>query len=110
MSETHQFLCAICLEEGDEEFGELHPCRHKFHKECIRRWHTGALDLKCPTCRIESASLSYNVAGRHDIDLRTGFKIKTVIDYHSSRTPSDTTNSAVTNSAVGAAPWDDVRQ
>lgn len=80
MPESIQSLCSICLTEIDGEFGELSPCGHKFHRECIRQWHTCAPDLRCPTCRVESDSLSVIVAGQQKIDLRTGFKVKTLVD------------------------------
>ncbi|QLQ78828.1 hypothetical protein HG537_0B01760 [Torulaspora globosa] len=78
MAELLQSVCSICLTEIDGEFGELSPCKHKFHQECIRHWHSCAPDLRCPACRVESDS--FIVAGRHKIDLTTGFKVKTLVD------------------------------
>lgn len=85
MSKQEEYLCPICLDCGDDFIAELHPCKHRFHKMCIRKWHTYADDLKCPTCRVESESLvmDYNISDQTklvSIDLRKGFDIKTIID------------------------------
>lgn len=79
MSDSEQFLCPICLEEGDEMLAELRPCKHMFHTECIRKWHMYANDLKCPTCRIESKTLICNVAGRQEVDLCSGFRVRVAV-------------------------------
>lgn len=85
MPKQEEYTCPICLDCGDDFIAELHPCKHRFHKMCIRKWHTYADDLKCPTCRVESESLvmDYDISDqtkRVNIDLRKGFNIKTIID------------------------------
>jgi len=45
-------MCAICLEEMDEENGEIFTipiCNHKFHDPCVRRWKKEK--ATCPSCR-----------------------------------------------------------
>lgn len=45
-------MCAICLEEMDEEEGEIYTipiCQHKFHETCLRRWKKEK--ATCPVCR-----------------------------------------------------------
>jgi len=45
-------MCAICLEEMDEENGEIYTipiCQHKFHEECVKRWKKEK--ATCPSCR-----------------------------------------------------------
>jgi len=45
-------VCAICLEEMDEESGEIFAlpiCNHKFHEPCVRRWKREK--ATCPECR-----------------------------------------------------------
>lgn len=85
MQNQEEYICPICLDSGDDVIAELHPCKHRFHKVCIRKWHTYAEDLKCPTCRVESQSLimDYDISDRTkrvNINLRKGFDIKTIID------------------------------
>ncbi|CAI4053925.1 ubiquitin-protein ligase ASR1 SKDI_16G3520 [Saccharomyces kudriavzevii IFO 1802] len=76
--------CPICLadDQGDERFGCLDICKHKFHLNCIREWHKYSIDLKCPICRIESSHLLVG-EGQHavSINLKMGFMIKNTIDY-----------------------------
>lgn len=48
-------FCCICLSGLEEEGGGgetslLHPCQHKFHKECVERWFS-ACKKTCPICR-----------------------------------------------------------
>ncbi|SMN18148.1 similar to Saccharomyces cerevisiae YPR093C ASR1 Ubiquitin ligase that modifies and regulates RNA Pol II [Maudiozyma saulgeensis] len=93
--------CSICIEpilikkSNDESnsdisydtIGELLPCQHKFHSDCIRKWHTFANDLKCPICRTVSLSMSliynYNLwyEKRVKIDLNKGFLVESVLEY-----------------------------
>ncbi|KAG0668593.1 ubiquitin-protein ligase asr1 [Maudiozyma exigua] len=91
--------CSICIEpiiiksstqEKDQIYdtvGELLPCHHKFHSDCIRKWHSFATDLKCPICRTVSLSMSliYNYKmwyeKRVDIDLNKGFLVGNIIEY-----------------------------
>jgi len=45
-------MCAICLENMDEENGEVFVipiCKHKFHESCLRRWKKEK--ATCPSCR-----------------------------------------------------------
>jgi len=45
-------LCAICLEDMDEENGEIFTiplCKHKFHEGCVRLWKKEK--ATCPSCR-----------------------------------------------------------
>jgi len=45
-------VCAICLEDMDEENGEIYIiplCEHKFHETCVRRWKKEK--ATCPSCR-----------------------------------------------------------
>jgi len=45
-------VCVICLEEMDEESGEVFTipiCQHRFHDACVRRWKKEK--ATCPTCR-----------------------------------------------------------
>jgi len=49
-----EILCSICLEEMDEEEGNLitvSGCSHTFHKDCIAKWKK--MSRKCPCCRGE---------------------------------------------------------
>jgi len=51
-SDSVETLCAICLEEQDEEKGDLYivtGCSHVYHKHCISRWMEKS--RKCPICR-----------------------------------------------------------
>lgn len=91
--------CSICIEpiiiksstleknEIYDTIGELLPCHHKFHSNCIRKWHSFATDLKCPICRTVSLSMSliYNYKmwyeKRIDIDLNKGFLVGNIIEY-----------------------------
>ncbi|CAB4252065.1 similar to Saccharomyces cerevisiae YPR093C ASR1 Ubiquitin ligase that modifies and regulates RNA Pol II [Maudiozyma barnettii] len=95
--------CSICIEpiliktiheESYSEIvydtiGELLPCHHKFHSDCIRKWHTFATDLNCPICRTTSLSMSliYNYKlwyeKRVHIDLNKGFLVESVLEYDS---------------------------
>ncbi|CCK68396.1 ubiquitin-protein ligase ASR1 KNAG_0A07430 [Huiozyma naganishii CBS 8797] len=55
--------CPICMEEigPHEPLGELLPCHHKFHSDCIRKWHTTTTgEIRrplCPFCREQSETL-----------------------------------------------------
>ncbi|QLG70238.1 hypothetical protein HG535_0A01760 [Zygotorulaspora mrakii] len=78
-------VCPICLDEITDSIATLKPCNHQFHKDCIRKWHTYADDLKCPICRIESKHLEmgYKLGGYHKnikINLEKGFNIKITIE------------------------------
>jgi len=47
-----EILCSICLEEMDEEEGNIFTvpaCSHTFHIDCIAKWQKTS--LKCPCCR-----------------------------------------------------------
>jgi len=47
-----EMKCSICLEEMDEEEGNLFTipkCSHTYHKDCIARWKRQS--QKCPICR-----------------------------------------------------------
>lgn len=51
-SSTTESMCPICLEEFDEENGEVFivpGCEHKFHESCLRRWKKEK--ATCPSCR-----------------------------------------------------------
>jgi len=43
--------CAICLSEPekDVQFSEFISCKHKFHKDCLKKWLL--IKMRCPTCR-----------------------------------------------------------
>lgn len=79
------FTCPICLTDEGGLIGMLKPCKHRFHKECIRRWHLYAHDLQCPICRVESTHLLVNYTDDQKtavcIDLKKGFDARNVIDY-----------------------------
>jgi len=47
--------CSICLDdEGDEGDWRVLPCKHVFHKECLREWFCQWLHQNsCPLCRLE---------------------------------------------------------
>jgi len=52
LSSDGKIVCAICLEEMDEEEGNLFTvpnCSHSFHKDCIAHWKE--ISRKCPLCR-----------------------------------------------------------
>jgi len=49
---SSEMTCSICLEEMDEEEGNLFTipeCSHTYHKECIARWKLQS--KTCPVCR-----------------------------------------------------------
>lgn len=51
-------ICGICLDGMDNSNqGQLLPCKHSYHVQCIRNWHLHSKDFKCPTCRKDSSSL-----------------------------------------------------
>lgn len=83
------FTCPICLDDNEaniESVGTLQPCNHKFHTDCLRRWHLYAHDLLCPVCRAESNSLLVKLSGDEGmtpikVDLRKGFYAKKAIEY-----------------------------
>ena len=103
--------CSICIEpiiikssileknKIYDTIGELLPCHHKFHSDCIRKWHSFATDLKCPICRTVSLSMSliYNYKmwyeKRIDIDLKKGFLVGNIIEYENMMTSTDGTES-----------------
>jgi hypothetical protein len=51
--ETREECCAVCLEDFEEEGGDVHlrtmPCSHSFHEGCIFRWLR--VSRVCPCCR-----------------------------------------------------------
>ncbi|KAM0854116.1 hypothetical protein ACQ4PT_050638 [Festuca glaucescens] len=51
--ETREECCAVCLEDFNEEGGDVHlrtmPCSHSFHEGCIFRWLR--VSRVCPCCR-----------------------------------------------------------
>jgi len=52
LSSDGKMVCAICLEEMDEEEGNLFTvpnCSHTFHNDCIAQWKE--ISRKCPFCR-----------------------------------------------------------
>lgn len=92
--------CPICMDtislydlhkkssETDYDIvGELVPCHHKFHSECIRQWHTVAPDLKCPVCRTLSISMTVTYDSntgferKIQVHLKKGFLVDTVLQY-----------------------------
>ncbi|EDO17245.1 hypothetical protein Kpol_538p5 [Vanderwaltozyma polyspora DSM 70294] len=78
--------CAICFEEFKEDRCALNPCHHTFHLECIRIWHSYADDLKCPTCRTESETITLGFEGVSDgygviINLRDGFYVRKLQEF-----------------------------
>lgn len=121
--------CSICIEkirirkkdenaDSGEEYdtiGELLPCHHKFHSDCIRKWHSFANDLKCPICRVMSITMyiiyDYKMwyERRLRMDIRKGFLVGSVLDYENLRTRHDAvemiqepevTNSASSNISI----------
>jgi len=47
-----EIVCAICLEDMDEENGEIFTipvCKHKFHESCVKQWKKEK--ATCPSCR-----------------------------------------------------------
>ena len=49
MQASRGVQCNICLEEEDNEIGELDCCTHAFCFPCINRW--SETENRCPTCR-----------------------------------------------------------
>ncbi|CUS22018.1 LAQU0S04e06282g1_1 [Lachancea quebecensis] len=49
--------CPICFESLSRGACRLVECGHKYHFNCIRRWHYHSKNLQCPTCRITSRHL-----------------------------------------------------
>ncbi|CAM0874355.1 unnamed protein product [Alopecurus aequalis] len=51
--ETREECCAVCLEDLDEDGGDVElrtmPCSHSFHQRCIFRWLR--VSRVCPCCR-----------------------------------------------------------
>jgi hypothetical protein len=51
--ETREEGCAVCLEDFDEDGGNVElrtmPCSHSFHQRCIFRWLR--VSRVCPCCR-----------------------------------------------------------
>lgn len=83
------YTCPICLDDDRtniESIGTLQQCNHKFHTDCLRRWHLYAPDLKCPVCRAESNILLVRFCEDQNmdpvkVDLRRGFDARRVIEY-----------------------------
>ncbi|KAH9201368.1 hypothetical protein LQ764DRAFT_228838 [Zygosaccharomyces rouxii] len=83
------FTCPICLDDDRtniESIGTLQPCNHKFHRDCLRRWHLYAHDLVCPICRVESDILLVRLSDDQSmapirVDLKKGFDAKRVMEY-----------------------------
>ena len=42
--------CIICLENINQNDLTL-PCMHRFHKECVKKWHNESKNLWCPVCK-----------------------------------------------------------
>lgn len=49
--------CPICFESLSKGACRLVECGHKYHFNCVRRWHYHSKNLQCPTCRIKSRHL-----------------------------------------------------
>jgi len=48
--------CPICVEPMIENIVTLFPCRHRFHRACIRSALT-VTERKCPVCRVNVTSI-----------------------------------------------------
>jgi len=49
--EKEEEICPICCCEIEKKAKNVMklPCKHKFHKDCIKKWH--ARKKVCPVCR-----------------------------------------------------------
>ncbi|CCC67693.1 hypothetical protein NCAS_0A11350 [Naumovozyma castellii] len=74
-------ICPICfddLNDTDILQGKLKPCNHKYHYDCIRRWHGYSDNSDCPLCRCQPKTmivLSRNHNGVETIDHTINFEI-----------------------------------
>lgn len=46
--------CAICWESLASQKSKILPCKHIFHKTCLRKWLL--VSMHCPTCRLSLLS------------------------------------------------------
>lgn len=105
---TTMMECPICMdalslydsrkettEDGYDIVGELVPCHHKFHSDCIRQWHSFAPDLKCPVCRTLSISMTIvydsntGYERKIQVDLKKGFMVDAVLQYEGVISPTE---------------------
>ncbi|XP_011139546.1 probable E3 ubiquitin-protein ligase XERICO [Harpegnathos saltator] len=51
--------CSICQYAliGSDVI-QLHPCRHNFHKDCIKKWRSYTPKAACPNCRRDIAHMT----------------------------------------------------
>lgn len=60
-----EVTCPICLEEFNEDESVIElPCKHVFHKECIKKWFEN--NHSCPTCR---KKIDLNSKNQHNSDV-----------------------------------------
>ncbi|CAF0708846.1 unnamed protein product [Brachionus calyciflorus] len=48
---TKSDICAICLDDSNDQMYKLNNCKHEFHEFCFKEWIKHSSNPSCPLCR-----------------------------------------------------------